>query len=46
MAILIRKIGISEFVFITHYPSVKRPFYAMDSKENSNETEKHEYTVV
>ena len=29
----------SEFVFVTHYPSVKRPFYAMDSKENSNETE-------
>lgn len=29
----------SEFVFVTHYPSVKRPFYAMDSKENPNETE-------
>lgn len=29
----------SEFVFVTYYPSVKRPFYAMDSKENSNETE-------
>lgn len=29
----------SEFVFVTHYPSAKRPFYAMDSKENSNETE-------
>jgi nondiscriminating aspartyl-tRNA synthetase len=24
----------SEFVFITHYPSSKRPFYAMDDKEN------------
>lgn len=29
----------SEFVFVTHYPSKKRPFYAMDSKENSNVTE-------
>ena len=29
----------SEFVFVTHYPSAKRPFYAMDSKENSAETE-------
>lgn len=28
----------SEFVFVTHYPSVKRPFYAMDSKEHTNET--------
>ncbi len=29
----------SEFVFVTHYPSIKRPFYAMDNKENCNETE-------
>ncbi len=29
----------SEFVFVTHYPSVKRPFYVMESKENSAETE-------
>jgi len=29
----------SEFVFVTHYPSKKRPFYAMDSKENASETE-------
>ena len=29
----------SEFVFVTYFPSAKRPFYAMDSKENSNETE-------
>lgn len=29
----------SEFVFVTHYPSAKRPFYAMDNKENTNETE-------
>ncbi|MBQ7358861.1 MAG: aspartate--tRNA(Asn) ligase [Lachnospiraceae bacterium] len=24
----------SEFVFVTHYPSAKRPFYAMDSEGN------------
>lgn len=24
----------SDFVFVTHYPSKKRPFYAMDDKEN------------
>jgi len=29
----------SEFVFVTHYPEVKRPFYAMDCKENQEETE-------
>ncbi|MBQ8625907.1 MAG: aspartate--tRNA(Asn) ligase [Agathobacter sp.] len=29
----------SEFVFVTHYPSVKRPFYAMECKENPAETE-------
>ena len=29
----------SEFVFVTHYPSEKRPFYAMESKDNPNETE-------
>ncbi len=28
----------SEFVFITHYPSAKRPFYAMDDVENIEET--------
>ncbi len=28
----------SEFVFVTHYPSKKRPFYAMESKENCEET--------
>ena len=29
----------SEFVFVTHYPGKKRPFYAMDCKENGEETE-------
>lgn len=29
----------SEFVFVTHYPSAKRPFYAMNGKENPEETE-------
>ena len=29
----------SEFVFVTHYPSAKRPFYAMDSEGNPNVTE-------
>lgn len=28
----------SEFVFVTHYPSKKRPFYAMESEENREET--------
>lgn len=28
----------SEFVFVTHYPSRKRPFYAMESRENPVET--------
>ena len=29
----------SEFVFVTHYPSKKRPFYAMESAENPEVTE-------
>ena len=28
----------SDFVFVTHYPSAKRPFYAMDNPENPAET--------
>lgn len=28
----------SELVFVTHYPSKKRPFYAMDDPENPSET--------
>ena len=28
----------SDFVFVTHYPSTKRPFYAMESSENKEET--------
>ncbi|MBP3568194.1 MAG: aspartate--tRNA(Asn) ligase [Lachnospiraceae bacterium] len=35
---LIKKQTGSEFVFVTHYPSAKRPFYAMDSRENPSET--------
>lgn len=29
----------SDFVFVTHYPTKKRPFYAMDNRENPKETE-------
>ena len=29
----------SEFVFVTHYPSVKRPFYAKECAANPTETE-------
>lgn len=29
----------SEFVFVTNYPTEKRPFYAMDGKEKAEETE-------
>jgi nondiscriminating aspartyl-tRNA synthetase len=28
----------SDFVFVTHYPSKKRPFYAMDDPENTKYT--------
>ena len=35
---MIKKQTGSEFVFVTHYPSGKRPFYAMESKENPAET--------
>lgn len=28
----------SEFVFVTHYPSAKRPFYAMEDPQNPKET--------
>ena len=28
----------SAFVFVTHYPSTKRPFYAMDNPDNPAET--------
>lgn len=36
---IIKKQTGSEFVFVTHYKSLKRPFYAMDSKENPDVTE-------
>ncbi len=35
---LIREKTGSEFVFVTHYPSEKRPFYAMDDPHNQKET--------
>ena len=35
---LINKKTGSEFVFVTHYPSKKRPFYAMESRDNREET--------
>lgn len=35
---LIKKQTGCEFVFVTHYPSAKRPFYAMDDNENPEET--------
>ena len=35
---LVKKKYGSEFVFVTHYPSKKRPFYAMESVENPEET--------
>lgn len=28
----------SDFVFVTHYPTAKRPFYAMEDPENPTET--------
>lgn len=35
--IMKKKTG-SEFVFVTHYPTKKRPFYAMENPENRKET--------
>ncbi len=35
--IILRETG-SEFVFVTHYPASKRPFYAMEDMENREET--------
>ncbi|MCM1025747.1 MAG: aspartate--tRNA(Asn) ligase [Roseburia sp.] len=35
--ILFEKTG-SELVFVTHYPTAKRPFYAMEDPENPEET--------
>ncbi|HAQ40399.1 MAG TPA: aspartate--tRNA(Asn) ligase [Clostridiales bacterium] len=36
---IIKKQTDCDFVFVTHYKSSKRPFYAMDSKENPEVTE-------
>ena len=35
---LIREKTGSEFVFVTHYPSAKRPFYAMEDPDHPKET--------
>lgn len=35
---IIKKKAGSEFVFVTHYPTKKRPFYAMENPENREET--------
>ena len=35
---LVKKNTGSDFVFVTHYPSEKRPFYAMESQEDKEET--------
>lgn len=35
---IIKKQTGSDFVFVTHYPTVKRPFYAMENPDNSKET--------
>jgi nondiscriminating aspartyl-tRNA synthetase len=35
---IVKKKTGSEFVFITHYPNKKRPFYAMDDPHNTEET--------
>lgn len=35
---ILRKQTGSEFVFVTHYPTKKRPFYAMEDKENPEVT--------
>ena len=33
-----RRVWCSDFVFVTHYPSKKRPFYAMDDPEDPTYT--------
>lgn len=35
---IIKKKAGSEFIFVTHYPSRKRPFYAMEDMDNPEET--------
>ena len=35
--VILKKTG-SEFIFVTHYPSKKRPFYAMEDPNNPAET--------
>lgn len=38
LSALIKKEYDSEFVFVTHYPTSKRPFYAMEDPDNPQET--------
>lgn len=33
-----REKGLGEFVFVTHFPTAKRPFYVMDDPHNPRET--------
>ncbi|MGB8455414.1 MAG: aspartate--tRNA(Asn) ligase [Anaerocolumna sp.] len=35
---IIKKTTGSDFIFVTHYPTVKRPFYAMEDPENNEFT--------
>ena len=35
---IVKKETGSDFVFVTHYPSAKRPFYAMEDEENPEVT--------
>jgi nondiscriminating aspartyl-tRNA synthetase len=35
---VIKKMTGSEFIFVTHYPSKKRPFYAMEDRKNPEVT--------
>ncbi len=35
---IIKKTTGSDFIFVTHYPTVKRPFYAMEDLENNEYT--------
>ncbi len=38
MRVYYREKGLGEFVFVTHFPTAKRPFYVMDDPHNPRET--------